>query len=290
MTTRKAKGERRIPVSVEGRLAFVQGNEHAMDVQIGLAHDLARQIADQAAQISPALAELAQFSEIGERLAHEDAELTTYLQARYADRKHVDHIVATLRIFRQRRALARLAAAQEALRLASELLAPDPIPGQLRELLEAQTDPGTEAIAGSPKLLDGQLDQAKTHFQAIQAALSVGNGWIEHQVARRERVRPNVMAFVRALNDWQHRKIQMPEEIRASVSPELAFILLRRMEIPKHLEDQVFHKVEVGRYLFYRWKEAGHAYAICLSDVSVEMPESFRVAGRLGLRRRKKDQ
>src|SRR5713226_5477041 len=96
---KKNLGERRIPLSGEGRLKFQQGGAHALDAQIDEAQRILAELADQAAQIPAMLSELAGHQQIAERLADEDLEFSTWLHARYRERKHQDHIVATLRIF-----------------------------------------------------------------------------------------------------------------------------------------------------------------------------------------------
>jgi hypothetical protein len=60
---------------------------------------------------------LEEFQQVPARLAKEDEALAAFLGEHYSDRKHVDHIRATLMIFRRKRALARLQAAESALLL-----------------------------------------------------------------------------------------------------------------------------------------------------------------------------
>ncbi len=107
------------------------------------------------------------------RLAAEDEALAAFLGEHYSDRKHVDHIRATLMIFRRKRALARLQAAESALRLAQKLLAPDPLIPRLVELLQAGLGPvaraeiDREQLTGSPRLLDEQITQVKDRLCEI---------------------------------------------------------------------------------------------------------------------------
>ena len=121
---RKHKPKRRIPESGEGRLRFQQGDPHALDVQLDEARNVNAQLGNTAAQLPELLTALEEFQQVPARLAAEDEALATFLGEYYSDRKHVDHIRATLMIFRRKRALARLQAAESALRLAQELLAP----------------------------------------------------------------------------------------------------------------------------------------------------------------------
>lgn len=274
MTEHKPKGERRIPKSGEGRLRFVQGAKHALDIQMNEAENLSQRLAEEAKSILPTLAGLADFQQIAKRLADEDQELTAFLTARYSDRKHLDHIVATLRIFRLRRGLARLAAAKEALRLAGELLAPDPLVGQFVDLLSQEKPADNlsrEELTGSPRLLDKQLEQTKARLHAIQAALAGGNGWIEQQYVKKKRLTEAASMCALAFADGK----PIPEGVQ--ISQELAAALRQGGEIPAHLYAEAYQERYLGPYLFYRWREDGHLYSICLSDVTVKMPERFRI-------------
>jgi len=184
---RKHKPKRRIPESGEGRLRFQQGDPHALDVQLDEARRVGEHLTVAAAHLPERLAALEEFQQVPERLAAEDDALATFLGEHYSGRKHVDHIQATLMIFRRKRALARLQAAESALRLAQELLAPDPLIPRLVELLQAGPGPvalaeiDREQLTGSPRLLDEQITLVKDRLREIQATLGQGNGWIDIQ-------------------------------------------------------------------------------------------------------------
>lgn len=290
----KPKAERRIEPSGEGRLSFERGDYHTLDVQLGEARTIGKELTTAAAQLPELLAQLVEYQQAPMRLAEEDEDLATFLGEHYADRKHVDHIQATLMIFRRKRTLARVQAAEAALRLAQELLAPDPLIPRLMDLLQAGSGPTTRAdipreqLTGSPRLLDEQLDQVKTHLHEIQAALAQGNGWIEMQYVKRERVRLEVVKYVIALNKQRDDGTPVPEELEREMSPELATVIKQRREIPEHLEPEVYVTYSYGPYPFFRWREGkGPIYAISLADVTVEMPERFRMGGFFGIRTRK---
>jgi len=292
---RKRKIKRRIPESGEGRLRFQQGDPHALDVQLDEARNLNAQLLTTAAQLPELLAELSEFQQVPTRLAEEDEALAAFLREHYSDRKHVDHIRATLLIFRRKRALARLQAAESALRLAQELLAPDPLIPHLIELLQAGSDPvarteiDREQLTGSPRLLDEQLTQVKAHLREIQAVLGQGNGWIDIQYVRRECVRPIVVQYVIALNQQRDDGTPIPAELEREIDPELVSVIQTRKEIPEHLEPQVYETVSYGLYPFFRWREGkGPIYAVSLADTSVEMPERFKMGGFFAIRRHKK--
>jgi len=292
---RKRKIKRRIPESGEGRLRFQQGDPHALDVQLDEARNLNAQLLTTAAQLPELLAALEEFQQVPTRLAEEDEALAAFLREHYSDRKHVDHIRATLLIFRRKRALARLQAAESALRLAQELLAPDPLIPHLIELLQegpgqvARAEIDREQLTGSPRLLDEQITQVKDRLREIQAALGQGNGWIDIQYVRRERVRPIVVQYVIALNQQRDDGIPVPIELEREIEPELAAVIQARKEIPKHLESQVYETVSYGPYPFFRWREGkGPIYAVSLADTSVEMPERFKMGGFFAIRRRKR--
>jgi hypothetical protein len=181
----EAKKERRIPKSGEGRLRYQRGDPHALNVQTKEARRVAEQLSDAAQQVPELLAGLQEHQQVPERLVAEDEALAVFLLGHYAKRKHVDHIQETLLIFRRKRALARIQAAQVALALAQELLAPDPLIPDLIALLQAGSGPmfqaevDRERLTGSPRLLDTQLVEVKERLHIIQAALTQGNGWIE---------------------------------------------------------------------------------------------------------------
>ena len=291
----ESEKKRRIPKSGEGRLRYQRGGPHALNVQTKEARRVAGQLAEAAQQVPDLLAGLQAYQQVPERLAAEDEALATFLIEHYADRKHVDHIQETLLIFRRKRALARIQAAQAAIALAQELLAPDPLIPDLIALLQAGSSPTIQAevdrerLTGSPRLLDTQLVQVKDRLHTIQTALTQGNGWIEWQYVRRERVRPIVVRYVLALNRQRKDETPVPAELEREINPELAEIIQARANIPKHLEPLVYETISYGPYPFFRWREEGRGpiYAISLADVSVEMPERFRMGGFFAIRRRR---
>ena len=281
--------------SGEGRLRFQQGDPHALDVQLDEARNLNAQLLTTAAQLPELLAALEEFQQVPTRLAEEDEALAAFLREHYSDRKHVDHIRATLLIFRRKRALARLQAAESALRLAQELLAPDPLIPRLVELLQAGPGPvaraeiDREQLTGSPRHLDEQITQVKDRLREIQAALGQGNGWIDIQYVRRERVRPIVVQYIIALNKQREDGTPVPAELEREIDPELAAVIQARQEIPERMAPLVYETVSYGPYPFFRWREGrGPIYAVSLADTSVEMPERFKMGGFFAIRRRKK--
>ncbi len=129
----------------------------------------------------------------------------------------------------------------------------------------------------------------KDRLREIQAALGQGNGWIDIQYIRRERVRPIVVQYVIALNQQRDDGIPVPIELEREIEPELAAVIQARKEIPEHLESQVYETVSYGPYPFFRWREGkGPIYAVSLADTSVEMPERFKMGGFFAIRRRKR--
>jgi hypothetical protein len=289
----KPKAERRIKSSSEGRLRFKQGDPHALDVQLDEARRVGQQLTAAAEPLPALVASLEEYQQAPARLAAEDEDLAAFLGEHYSDRKHVDHIQATLMIFRRKRALARIQAAEAALRLAQELLAPDPLIPRLVELLQAGPGPTARAkvdreqLTGSPRLLDEQLDQVKNHLHEIQAAFAQGNGWIEMQYIKRERVRQIIVQYVIALNKQRDDGTPVPPALEREIDPVLANVIKQRREIPEELEPLVYETYSYGPYPFFRWREGkGPIYAISLADVTVEMPERFRMGGFFAIRTR----
>ena len=290
----KPKAERRIKPSGEGRLRFKQGDPHTLDVQLDEARRVGQQLTAAAEPLPALVVALEEYQQVPTRLAVEDEDLATFLNEHYSDRKHVDHIQATLMIFRRKRAVARIQAAEAALRLAHELLAPDPLIPSLIDLLQAGPGPTAHAeidreqLTGSPRLLDAQLDQVKAHLHEIQAALAQSNGWIEMQYIKKERVRQIIVFYVIALNKQRDDGTPVPPALESEIDPVLANVIKQRREIPKELEPLVYETYSYGPYPFFRWREGkGPIYAISLADTSVEMPERFRMGGWFGIRTRK---
>lgn len=221
----KPKAERRIKPSGEGRLIFKQGDSHPLDVQFGEACAIGKELTATAAQLPELLAEMEEFQQVPARLAAEDEDLSTFLGEHYSDRKQVDHIQATLMIFRRKRALARIQAAAAALQLAQELLTSDPLIPRLIDLLQAGSGPTARAevdraeLAGSPRLLDKQLGQTKAHLHEIQAALTQSSGWIDVQYVKRERVKQEIVKYVLALNKQREDGTPVSEEIEREIDP-----------------------------------------------------------------------
>jgi hypothetical protein len=91
------------------------------------------------------------------------------------------------------------------------------------------------------------------------------------------------------LNKQREDGTPVSAELEREIDPELAAIIRARKEIPERLEPEVYETVSYGPYPFFRWREGkGPIYAVSLADISVEMPERFKMGGYFAIRRRKK--
>jgi len=139
---RRQAQERRIEPSFQGRLAFRPGFPHALDDQIKEARNYRLLLTEQIRQLQTLLAELEQLDDPGAQMSREENALKTFLWQNYQDHKHRDHILATFLGIRRKRLLERLQAAQAAIELVRDFLAPDHrIVQELQQAIEQARQP-----------------------------------------------------------------------------------------------------------------------------------------------------
>jgi hypothetical protein len=277
-----SRPERRIPISKEGRISFRPGKKHALDVQIKEARRAKEQMAEHLERFVELLHALAPLEGVADRFEAEDEALRGYLAAHYQDYLHVDHLEATFLWLRRRRAMARLQAAQAALNLVQELLAPDPFVDELLDLLrerrpeEVEVDRGQ--LTGDAQAAREQFGQFDARLLEISAAITRGNGWIERYFIHKPGLRPEVIRLAYAF--WKERKkgTPVPPDVLESVHPEIAECLREGKLIPLRLKQEAITERDYGPYYKYRWREGGGKnapiYTISLGRLS-ERPEGM---------------
>jgi hypothetical protein len=277
--SRQSRSECRIEPSGEGRISFRPGGKHPLDVQFKEARRAKEQLAEQLERFTELLPALAPLEEIAGRFEAEDEALRHYLDEHYQDYFHVDHLTATFLWLRRRRAIARLQAAQAALSLVQELLAPDPFVDNLLEMLQERAPEDVEVdrahVTGNAQVVREQLAHYDAQLQAIRAALTRGNGWIEQFYVHKAGWKPEVIKLAYAF--WQERKQGTPvlSEVLAQVHPEIVECLRERKPIPIRLKDEATQEMSYGPYFKYRWREGNSPiYTISLGRIS-ERPEGM---------------
>lgn len=283
------KPERRIPISKEGRISFRPGKEHPLDVQIKEAQSARELMEEQLEMFLQRLHALASLEGVADRIEDEDTALRRYLAAHYTDFFHVDHLEATFLWLRRRRAVARLQAAQAALTLVEELLAPDPFVDELLALLAERRPESVEVdrgqLTGNAHAARARLAQFEARLQEIRAAITRGNGWVEETYVRKpESFRPEVIALAIAYRNKRQDGTPVPPEVLARVHAEIAACLRERRPIPRRLKKEATHEAVYGPYYRYRWLEPdGFTYTISLGRLSdrPEGPLPFRPYVRL---------
>ena len=277
--SRQPRSERRIERSGEGRISFRPGEKHPLDVQFKEARRAKEQLAEQLERFTEMLHALAPLEEIADRFEADDEALRHYLAEHYQDYFHVEHLTATFLWLRRRRAIARLQAAQAALDLVQELLAPDPFVDDLLEMVRERSPEEVEVdrahVTGNAQVVREQLTHYDVQLQVIRAALTRGNGWIEQFYIHKSGWRPEVVKLAYAF--WQERKhgVPVPSEVLASVHPEIAACLREQKPIPLRLKEEATTETDYGPYFKYRWREGNSPiYTISLGRIS-ERPEGM---------------
>jgi hypothetical protein len=275
--SRKPKSQRRIETSGEGRISFRPGGKHPLDVQFKEARLAKEQLDEQLALFAEGLDALSPLEGLDARISVEEEALRHFLSTRYQDYFHQDHIEATFLWLRRKRAIARLQAAQAALNLIQELLAPDTFVDELQALLR-ESDLENENVdrvqlTGNAQAAREQLAQYDARLQEIRTAISRGNGWIEQFYITKLGFKPAILALAYAL--WKEREEGKPvsPEVLAAVHPEIADCLRERKPIPLRLKEEATTETAYGPYYKYRWREGNSPiYTISLGRLS-DRPE-----------------
>ncbi len=272
-----SRSDRRIPISKEGRIGFRPGGKHPLDVQLTEARLVKEHLAEQLERFAEMLHALASLAEVATRFEAEDEALRHYLAEHYQDYFHVDHLTATFLWLRRRRAIARLQAAQAALGLVQELLAPDSFVDGLLEMLRERAPEEVEVdraqMTGNAQGMRERLAHYDAQLQVIRAAISRGNGWIEQFYVHKASWKPEIIRLAYAF--WQERKqgTPVPPEVLAQVLPEIAACLRDHKPIPLRLKEEATQEMSYGPYFKYRWREGSSPiYTISLGRLS-ERPE-----------------
>ncbi len=230
--------QRKVEPSFAGRLKFLPGNDHPLDVTITEAQQMWGQVMDELGKAVEHLERLDQMRDPSTGLIGEDQALQHVIRGRFRDYKHRDHILAVFMMLYRKRLLVRLAAAQEALALAEQLLAPD---DTLRHSLQQAIgiDPGDADIeradlVGNARTLRARLTKSDEQLQTIRLGLTIGNGWLERFFVTRSRLKPE---FSR--KSGKNRPLNNGED--------------------------PYETVTYGPYLKYRWRDgSGPKYTISM--------------------------
>ncbi|MHB8596698.1 MAG: hypothetical protein ACYDER_07800 [Ktedonobacteraceae bacterium] len=276
---RQPQSKRRIEPSTEGRISFRPGKKHPLDIQIKEARHLKEQLAEQLQRFVEMLHELSPLEEVADRFEAEDETLRHFLAEHYQDYFHVDHIEATFLGLRRRRAIARLQAAQTALTLVQELLAPDTFVDELLDIVRERSPENVEVdrgqLTGNAQTVREQLTRFDERLQEIRAVISRGNGWIEQFYVQKTGWKPEIIKLAYAF--WQERKqgTPVPPEVLAQVHPEIAACLRDHKPIPLRFKEEATQDTSYGPYFKYRWREGNSPiYTISLGRIS-ERPEGL---------------
>lgn len=229
---------RKIEPSFQGRLRFLPGDDHPLDVMIQEAQQLWEQVREVLERVVGTLDQMNQSGDPITQILAEDQAIQQVIRRRYRDHKHRDHILATFIALYRKRLLDRLKAAQGALDLAKELLAPDTtFLGNVQQALQAdqlRADPRQANPVGDTQTVMGKLIDYGERLRTIRKALTTGNGWFERFYVTKTRLKREFLESVRS-------KKPIPE----GVDP--------------------FETVVYGPYLKYRWREgAGPIYTISM--------------------------
>lgn len=263
---REAAKERRIEASYTGRRRFRPGDPHVLNVQEREARNYRALLALQLGRLQATTAALNALDDPGVVMSQEENELKQYLWDQYQEHKHRDHVAATWLVIRRERLLARLQAADDALRIAVDLLAPD---DSLLQDLHRAVEHHRQEIERSgqqPKAEPPQIDERHLYgdVQKHRARLAE----FEIQVAT---MRAAISPAIGWFEEYRIKKTRYTAEARA--------YLMRNEPIPPDV--QAFEDVWYGPYLKYRWQEEtdGPAYTIQMTlipydELSAEDEES----------------
>lgn len=233
--------DRRLKPSGKGRLKFLPGDAHVLDDQLDEARNYRRLLDEQTSQLEQLLAAF-NLSELREQINQEDEALKRYLWERYHDHKHRDHLLATFLIARRRRRLERMQAAEKALMLAREFLAPDDtLLQQLQQAIEKaqehkpkdqeeESSIDRREIYGGAEATRARLAAFNEEVEQMRAAITSGTGWLETYWIEKQRLTREARAYLKKGKD-------LPESVA------------------------MFEAVVYGPYLKYRWREKGDEHA-----------------------------
>ena len=242
-------------------------------MQFKEARQAKEQLNEQLEQFAKELATLVALKDQAARVAAEEQALRQFLSERFKDYFHQDHLEATFLGLRRKRTTARLQAAQAALQLVQDLLAPDPFLEELQTLLR-EYDPKNEHIesaqlTGNAQAARDQLAQFDVRLQEIRSAISRGNGWIETFSIKKPGLKPAIFQLAYAF--WQEREkgTPVPPELLKEVHPEIVECLREQKLIPHRLKEEATTETSYGPYFKYRWREGNSPiYTISLGRIS----------------------
>ena len=257
--------ERRIKTSYKGRLTFRPGDKHVLDDQVKEARNYQLLLTEQISSLQALLAEVEPLGEPSAQMSQEENALKAFLWETYRDHKHRDHIVATFLALRRKRLLERMQAAEVALELARDFLAPDHrILQELQQAIEqARQSQGQGAqkqdeepqplahqvnhrhIYGDAERTRMQLAQFDALVKQMRSTITSGSGWFEEFFVTKQRISLAARAYMK----------------EGKAIPE---------DVP------FFEDVLYGPYLKYRWREEGSKRAAMYTVQLGRIPDEER--------------
>ena len=257
--------ERRIKTSYKGRLMFRPGDKHVLDDQIREARNYQLLLTEQISSLQALLAEVEPLGEPSAQMSQEENALKAFLWETYRDHKHRDHIVATFLALRRKRLLERMQAAQVALEVARDFLAPDHrILQEVQQAIEqARQSQGQGAqkqdeepqplahqvthrhIYGDAERTRMQLAQFDELVKQMRSTITSGSGWFEEFYVTKQRISL-------AARGYMKEGKAIPEDV------------------------PFFEDVLYGPYLKYRWREEGSKRAAMYTVQLGRIPDEER--------------
>ncbi len=251
---RNPVAERRIGRSVKGRLNWEPGTPHPLDVMFGVASEAKDHVSAAVDRLTDQLVAMQAAMERGdapdELASHEERAALALIRERFAGKKHLDHLEATLAAVRRMRLAARMEIASAAIALAADLLAPSrpSIEEELLDLINErhQRTPQQTRQASIAVILAERLEAFDQQIRAPRERLTRGGGQFESHFVTHER--PNLRAMRQAEKEGQ----------------------------TINLDDEQWWDVRTyGPYLEYRWREGKTKYCVYLGDIPLDEPETI---------------
>lgn len=313
------KEPRRIEKSITGRVYWQPGEEHPLDVLRDDLQQLKGQLPDLLQQLlATAQQTVTRLEEILAATSDSDDFLYSFSQAdrtarkiivdRFSNRKHLEHLLLAWSCQRYKRMLGRLQTIQAALTLASDLLAAEETLSQEFLTTWQNTQEQEEEQEEKPRATHANLSRAELRVQGIdeplapvvsevdqarqllrdfearlpdlRRQLTTGQGWFEVFHVPKRHFKPTVVAYAKALQALEERKIPIPTEIEQAVHPEVRQLIQAGVsKFPKELRLEVYDIAYVGPYVKYRWTEGKQTYTISLGLLDDYPPFPFTPQG-----------
>jgi chromosome segregation ATPase len=226
------------------------------------------------ADLNQRLGDLATIDDPSTQLSREEQALKRYVWAHYKDRKHRDHLMATLLAQHRQRRLQRFQAASAALALAADFLQPDE--ALLRDLQQANE----EALARqkgeifAPQELPTERKEGRQSITLRRASGSDEAQTIRERLASFDALVKQMRSTISQAAGWV--EMFMVRHVRLDMKAVMEY----RKKHGRLPDEPILKETIHGPYGKYRWREGRHQYTISLGPVrlgkpSEEMPEEW---------------